>query len=272
MSSTRVISSRFGAVWGCLVVLFVITPLVAIICVSVSAADYISFPWDEGFSLNSYAEIPNRPEFLSAAWNSVKLAFYASVVALLVGLCASLAVVRHSFPGRGLVVLLGSSPLFVPQVLTGLALSLALAAAGIGSSLLLLLVGHIVITIPYVLRVSTAALTGFNMNQEWAAQNLGAGKIRAFLSVTLPQIRSGIIAGAIMAFIVSFDNVALSLFLAGPGYGILPVYLYHYASNQFDGVAAAVSVAMIAASILGIIALQRLVGLDKLFGGEAELR
>lgn len=110
-------------------VLFVLTPLVAIACVSFSAADYISFPWDEGFSLDSYAEIPNKPEFLTAAWNSVELAFYASVAALLIGLFASIAVVRHSFSGCGLVLLLGSSPLFVPQVLTGLALSLALVAA-----------------------------------------------------------------------------------------------------------------------------------------------
>lgn len=270
MSTTQLIPTKVGAVWGTLVVLFVVTPLLAIVCVSFSEAQFISFPWDEGFSTRWYAAIPEQQAFLTAAWNSVKLAIYTAVIAVLIGTLGALAAVRYSFPGRSLVTLLGSSPLFVPQVLTGLALTLALSAAGLASGLVVLLVGHVVITVPFVLRISTAALTGFNIDQERAAQNLGASKLRAFLTVTLPQIRSGILAGGVMALIVSFDNVALSIFLTGPGFDVLPVYLYVYAVNNLDGIAAAVSVSMIGLSLAGVVILEWLVGLDKLFGGEID--
>lgn len=270
MSSTHLIPKRVGVLWGALVVIFVVTPLLAIVCVSFSKAQFISFPWDEGFSLRWYAAIPEQQAFISAGWNSVKLALYTAVISVVIGTFGALAAVRYSFPGRALVTLLGSSPLFVPQVLTGLALTLALSASGIASGLLVLLIGHIVITIPFVLRISTAALTGFNLDQERAAQNLGASKLRAFVTVTLPQIRSGILAGGIMSLIVSFDNVALSIFLTGPGFDVLPVYLYVYAVNNLDGIAAAVSVSMIALSLAGVVILEWLVGLDKLFGGEID--
>lgn len=270
MNSAQLIPKRIGAIWGVFVVLFVVIPLLAIVCVSFSEAEFISFPWDEGFSTRWYAAIPEQQPFLAAAWNSVRLAVYVAVFAVLIGTLGALAAVRYSFPGRGLVTLLGSSPLFVPQVLTGLALTLALSAAGLASGLTVLFIGHVVITVPFVLRISTAALTGFNLDQERAAQNLGASKLQAFLTVTLPQIRSGILAGGIMALIVSFDNVALSIFLAGPGFDILPVYLYIYAVNNLDGIAAAISVSMIALSLMGVVVLEWLVGLDKLFGGEVD--
>lgn len=270
-SSSRIINPRFGVVWGILTVLLVIAPLIVVASVSVSGAEFISFPWNEGFSFRWYKAIPTEGQFVTAAAHSIELAAATSAIAVLIGTFAAIAIVRYSFPGKGLVTLMGASPLFVPQVLTGLAISLALAASGVGSGLILLLVGHIVITMPFVLRVVSAALVGFDTNLEWAAMNLGASKTRTFFSVTLPQIRGGILASAIMAAIVSIDNVALSIFLAGPGFAILPVYLYHYAENQFNGIAAAVSVCMIAASLVGIAFLQKLVGLDKLFGGDADV-
>lgn len=270
MSTMRVIPRWAGAVWGWLVVGFVVTPFLAVICVSLSDAAFISFPWDQGFSLDSYRAIPEEQEFITAALNSFRLALYTAIAAVLTGTCAAVAVTRYSFPGRSLVVLAGSSPLFVPQVMTGLAVMLALSATGLGGGLVALLVGHIAITVPFVLRVTMAALAGFDLDQELAAQNLGASKLRAFLVVTLPQVRSGIAAGAVMAAIVSFDNVALSIFLAGPGFPILPVFLYIYSTNNFDGVAAAVSVSMIVLSLAAAFALDRLVGLDKLFGGDVK--
>ena len=94
--------------------------------------------------------------------------------------------------------------------------------------------------------------------------------LQAFFLVTFPQIRSGVVAGAVMAFIVSFDNIALSLFIAGPAYDLLPVALYAYALNSFDGIAAATSVLMIGVSLVVIFILDKTVGLDKLFGGAAD--
>lgn len=265
---TPVLNSKVAGLWTALVIVFVLSPLVVIIAVSLTEAPFVSFPWEQGFSFRWYAEIPQQEEFIEGGWNSLKLGVLAALASVAMGSLASLAIVRYSFRGRGLVSLAGTSPLFIPMVLTGLALVVAMSAFGIGGGLMRLLVGHIVITLPFVLRVTTAALTGFNMDQEYAAQILGASKFRAFFSVTLPQIRSGIFASAVMAFIVSFDNVALSLFLAGPSYRVLPVDLYYYAVNNFDSVAAAVSVAMIGFSVVAIVLLERTFGLDRLFGAE----
>lgn len=270
MDNIRLLDRRIVAVWSTIVVLFVITPLLCIVFVSLSAAQFISFPWDEGFSLRWYTEIPQQSSFIEGAQNSVKLAVLTALIAGVIGCLASLAIVRQSFRGRSVVVLLGSSSLFVPEVLLGLALVLTISQWNLANPLLQLLIGHVVITIPFVLRVTTAALTDFNLDQEYAAQNLGAGRLRAFFSVTFPQIRSGIVAAAVMAFIVSFDNIALSLFLAGPGYELLPVALYAYAINSFDGIAAAVSVLMIGVSLVVIWVLDKTVGLDKLFGGDVD--
>ncbi len=270
MDNVHLLDRRIVAVYSALVVIFVLTPLLCIVFVSLSAAQFISFPWDQGFSFQWYAEIPEQAAFIEGAKNSLKLAGLTALIAGVIGSLASLAIVRQSFPGRSVVVLLGSSSLFVPEVLFGLALVLAISQWQLGDPLLQLLIGHVVITIPFVLRVTTAALTDFNLDQEYAAQNLGAGRVRAFATVTFPQIRSGIFAAALMAFIVSFDNIALSLFLAGPGYQLLPVALYAYAVNSFDGIAAAVSVLMIVISLVVIWVLDKTVGLDKLFGGDVE--
>lgn len=269
-SNMAVIPNRLGALWTYLAILFVAAPLIALIGVSLSAAPYISFPWNEGFSLRWYIAIPDNPGFLSSALNSLVLALLASVAAVAIGSGAALAVVRYSFPGRDVLAIAGTSPLFVPNVLIGLALAFAVSASGILNDFLALLVGHVVIIVPFVLRISTAALTDFNLDQERAAQNLGASKMRAFALVTFPQVRSGIAAGAILAFIVSFDNIALSIFLSSPGYDLLPVYLYDYASDRMDGLASAVSVSLIALSVLGVLVLEWLVGLDKVFGGDID--
>ncbi|MPZ62709.1 MAG: ABC transporter permease subunit [Propionibacteriales bacterium] len=270
MDMVRILNKKVVGVYAGFVLLFVLAPLLSIVFVSVSDARFISFPWNEGFSLRWYAEIPNQEAFLDGAVNSVKLAALTALVAVVIGTLASLAVVRSKFPGRNLVVLLGSSPLFVPEVLFGLALLLALSKWQVGTPLFQILIGHVVITLPFTLRVATAALTDFNLDQENAARNLGASKLQAFFLVTFPQIRSGVVAAAVMAFIVSFDNIALSLFIAGPAFELLPVALYAYALNSFDGIAAATSVLMIGVSLVAIVVLDRTVGLDKLFGGAAD--
>ena len=270
MSTNRLINQRFGAAWAALVMLFLFAPIVVMACVSVTAAKYASFPWDKGFSLQAYASIAHHHDLIQAVVNSLKVTVAASLIAVVIGTCASIAVVRFPLRGRGLVTLLGSMPLFVPQVLIGLAILLAVSASGMATGFEVLLLGHVVIIVPFVLRVVSASLAGINLHLEWAAQDLGSSKFRAFCAVTLPELRTAIVAGGVMAAIISFDNVSLSVFLAGPTYNVLPVYLVQYAQSQFDGFAAAVSVCMLAASIVGVAVLHKLVGLDKLFGGVSD--
>lgn len=270
MDRVRILNGKIAGVWTILVLLFVLTPLITIILVSLSAAQFISFPWDQGWSFQWFTQIPEQSQFLDGALNSVEVALVAAVVGVVIGTLASIAITRYSFPGRGFVVMLGSSPLFVPEVMLGVALVLAISQFQLGDPFIELLLGHIVIILPFVLRVISASLTDFSLDQENAAVNLGATRLTALLRVTLPQVRSGIVAAAVMAFIVSFDNISVSLFVAPPGYEMLPVTLYSYAQNSFDGIAAAVSVAMIGVSLVAIIILDLIVGLDKLFGGNAK--
>jgi len=269
-TSTRIIDPVVGAAWCTAVVAFVLAPLVVVLAVSLTAAKFTSFPWDQGFSTRWYAQIPENTEMLTAAWHSLQVALGAAVVATVIGTLAAIALARYDFPGKGAFSLLGGSPLFVPQVMTGLALTVGLAATGVVGGFYLLLLGHVVITLPYVLRIVSSSLVGLNINLERAARNLGATGLQTARLVLLPQIMPGIMAGAMMAVIVSLENVSLSIFLAGPAYEILPVWLYNYAANQFDGFAAAVSVAMVVASLIGVGIVQKFVGLERIFGADPE--
>jgi putative spermidine/putrescine transport system permease protein len=138
---------------------------------------------------------------------------------------------------------------------------------GWGNEAFRLYVAHSALTLPYVVRVVTASLTGFDINQELAARNLGAHPLEAFARVTLPQIGPGLVAGGVFAFIVSFDNLSLSIFLAGASYKTLPVELFSYVSDNTDPMAAAVSVVMILVSVIVIALVERIVGLQRLMRG-----
>jgi len=267
-TSVRIINPKVGLIWCGAVLIFVIAPLFIVLAVSLSAAKFTSFPWDQGFTLDWYLEIPLDMELLEASWHSLQISFGAALVATLVGTLGALALVRHDFLGKGVISLLGGSPLFVPQVMTGLALVIGLAASGVASGFWILIIGHIVITLPYVLRTVSSTLVGLNLNLEWAAMNLGATRLQTARLVLLPQILPGVLSGAMMAVIVSLENVSLSIFLAGPSYDILPVWLYNYASNQFDGFAASVSVAMVILSLAGVGIVQKSVGLERIFGAD----
>lgn len=250
-----------------LVCLFVLTPLVGVVLVSFSAAQFISFPWDQGFSFQWYTEILEQDSFLRGAANSLLIAIISAIISVALGGLAAVAVTRGNFRGRNLVLMLGSASLFIPEVLFALALLIVYSQFVELQSMWELTLAHIVLTLPFVLRVLMAALHDFNPAQEEAAENLGATPLGAFMRITMPQMSSALFAAALMAFIVSFDNVTVSLFIADPGFEMLPVELYAYALNSFDGIAAAISVVMIGLSVIAVIVVDRTVGLQKVFGG-----
>ncbi len=244
---------------------FILAPLVVVVLISVTTYDYIRLP-DAGLTLKWFWQALAHDEFVDASINSVLLALAAATLAVLTGTCLALATVRHRFPGRGLITTLSMSPLFVPMVMIALAMLIAANRVGVFDPWWRLLIGHVVLTLPYVVRTMTASLTGFDMNQELAARNLGASPARAFLLVTLPQLGPGLVSGAVFAFIISFDNVAVSIFLTGADTTTLPVQLFAYASYKSDPMVAAVSVLLIIFS-LGIVALS-----EKFFGIQKMLR
>jgi putative spermidine/putrescine transport system permease protein len=257
----------FG-IWTAIISVLMLGPLVIMVAISITANGYISMP-DSGVSLRWYADMLGRSEFLEAAGNSLLLAFESTLSAVVLGTLASLAIARYQFPGRGLIVLLGAAPLFVPLVMTGLAILIFFSSTGIGGPALRLFVAHVCLTIPYIMRMVAIALAGFQWNQELAARNLGASAPRAFVEVVLPQILPGIIAGAAFAFIVSFDDVGVSIFLTGASYKTLPVELYAFASFNLTPMIAAVSVTMIIFSAIFVLVIERLFGVQKVLGAEA---
>ncbi len=265
MSEVLEFSPRLLKAWTAAILVFILAPLLVVVLLSVTTFDYIHLP-TEGVTLKWFRAALTNEVFIDAAVHSLVLAVVASLVALIVGTGLALAAVRYRFPGRGVIATLGLAPLFVPMVMIALALLLAANAVGVRDAWARLLIGHSILTLPYVVRTMTASLTGFDMNQELAARNLGASPLKAFALVTLPQLGPGLMAGGVFAFIISLDNVAVSIFLAGADVTTLPVQLFAYASYKSDPMVAAVSVLIIVFS-LAIVALA-----EKFFGIQSLLR
>ena len=249
--------------WTSIVAVFVLGPLFMVLVVSLTTHDYLSLP-DEGLSLRWYASLLERRDFGAAALRSLWLAAGSSSIALVLGLAASIALIRNDLPATRMLRTLLMTPLFVPMVLSGLAILSVYSTYGWSDQMSRLFVAHTALTLPYVIRTLSASLASIDVRQELAARNLGAGPWQTFFRVTLPQLGPGLFAGGLFAFIVSFDNVGLSLFLAGPGSSTLPVELFSYASFNSDPVVAAVSVTMVVLSIGTVIVVERLLGLEKL--------
>lgn len=254
-------------IWTAAISVFMLGPLLVMFAISVTANGYISLP-SNGVSLRWYEDMLRQTVFLEAAINSIVLALQATATAVVLGTAAAIAVTRYRFPGRGLILLLAGAPLFVPLVMTGLAILIFFSALGVGGPAVRLYVAHVCLTIPYIVRMVSISLAGFDWNQELAARNLGASPLRAFAEVTLPQIMPGVVAGAAFAFIISFDDVGASIFLTGAAYKTLPVELFAFAAFDLTPMVAAVSVTMIVFSAAFVLIIERLFGVQRVLGGE----
>jgi putative spermidine/putrescine transport system permease protein len=247
---------------------FVLAPILVVLIASFTAADYTSFP-PEGLSLRWYRAIPERPEFLESLRVSLAVALITGALATILGTMAALALVRHRVRGRALLNALFLSPLMVPTVILGVALLQFYTLTGITRTPFALVCGHLVITIPYVVRLVSASLAGLDRGLELAAQGLGATPWQAFWRVTLPLSRPGIVAGAAFATITSFDDVSVALFLASPSTVTLPVRIFTYIEQTFDPLVTAVCSALILIAAITVVIVERFVGLGRLFGAGA---
>jgi putative spermidine/putrescine transport system permease protein len=178
-----------------------------------------------------------------------------------VGALCALALARGNLPGARLLTALFLSPLMLPAILTGLALFQVFMLSGIGRPVWGLVIGHSIVAVPYVLRTTLAVLHNFDRRVEEAAASLGAPPWRVFFEVTLPLIRPGVLAGAIFAFIVSFDQFPISLFLVVPNGETLPVVLFNYIRFDLDGAIAAASMVSIFLALAVVVLLERTIGL-----------
>uniref|UniRef100_A0A9E7ZTI5 ABC transporter permease n=1 Tax=Bosea sp. NBC_00436 TaxID=2969620 RepID=A0A9E7ZTI5_9HYPH len=247
------------------VCVFSLLPVAAIVAESFTATNYIVFP-PQGFTLKWYAAIADRPEFLQSAITSLIVACGASVIATVLGTLSAIALSRFSFPGRQALQSLFMAPLSLPGLIFGLALLQFFTARDLPRDIPALMIGHIVITMPFAIRFVTVSLTGVNATVELAAQSLGAPPLTAFRLITLPLIRSGIIASLLFSFILSFDDVAVSLFLSNANATTLPVRIYTYIDQNYDPLVTAVSALVVFLAFLVLATIERVMGLGRMFG------
>ncbi|WP_291296875.1 ABC transporter permease [Elioraea sp.] len=208
-----------------LVGLYLMAPVLVVIATSFTATAYPVFP-PQGFTWRWFGEVLASPEYLAAMRFSTALAAASTAIATVLGTLAALGLVRGRFRGQTAISALFLSPIFFPAIVLGLALLIFFNWVGLAGTFPGMVAAHAVLTTPFVIRMVSASLAEFDPAVEEAAKNLGASAMRTFFLVTLPLIRPGVVAGAVFAFIISFDELVVSLFLAGPGMQTLPIRIF----------------------------------------------
>ncbi|HWL71629.1 MAG TPA: ABC transporter permease [Geminicoccus sp.] len=219
----------------------ILAPIVVVVAVSFDGSGRYAFPPTQ-LSLHWFQEFfQSAPYFNSFMYVSLPIGLIVAVVATFLGMLVATALTRCRFLGRQTAEIYFTAPLFVPDILLAAALYLAYSTIGMKGSLLSIAAGHLVIALPYVVRTLMAGMAGIDPRLEEAAQNLGASPLRAFAHATFPLLQSSIVSGAAFAFIVSFSDINLSLFLSGPGTTTLPVHIFSQLEFQDDPTIAAAS-------------------------------
>lgn len=240
--------------------IFMLAPIAIVVVFALNPTPFIQFP-PVGVSLRWFEKFFSARDFMHALAFSLEVAVLTTIAATVLGASAALAIARGNLPGARFILATMLSPLMLPAILTGLALFQTYVLLDVGRPLWGLVAGHTLVTIPYVVRTTLAVLHNFDMRLEEAAQNLGASPTRTFFEVTLPLVKPGVMAGGIFAFIVSFDQFPVSLFLVSPNNETLPITLFNYLKFDLDGTIGAASVVSILLAFVVVIALDRTVGL-----------
>lgn len=256
----------FAILFHTLFVVFMLAPLVVVCLVAFTPEGYLSLP-GRVWSLRWFKAIFDYPEFLRAFRDSLWLAALSSTVAIGLAVPAALAIARYRFPGREAMTALFMSPLMVPHVVLGIAFLRFFTQIGLSGTFLGLVLSHIIVILPFALRLVLAASYGIDRRIEHAAISLGASPAVVFRRVTLPLILPGVVSGWLLAAINSFDEVTMTVFIASPATTTLPVRMFLYIQDNIDPLIAAVSACLIALTAILLLALDRLFGLDRLFVG-----
>jgi putative spermidine/putrescine transport system permease protein len=242
--------------------IFLLAPLVVVVGVSVSESQFIAFPPD-GLTLRWYRAVMGSDAYVAAAALSLQVALLVTLAATLIGGAAAIALHRRHLPGSELLATVFLSPLVLPTIIYAIGMLMLWSAVFGPVSLLTLALSHTVIALPYVVRTTLAVLAESDPFLEEAARTMGAGRLQRLLHVVVPQCLPGLAAGAFFAFNISFDEAVLSLFLRKPGLTTLPVQIYGQLEFSPDPSVAAVSTIMIGITVLLILVIDRLLGLQR---------
>jgi putative spermidine/putrescine transport system permease protein len=242
---------RFAlALFGGAVLLFLCLPIAVVVPMSFSSASSLAFP-PPGFSLRWYDSFLGDPRWLLAARNSALVALGSSIAALILGSVAAYGLVRGTFRGRGLLEGNFIAPLILPPVITAVALYIFFARIGLLGTLPGLILAHTILTVPYVVLLMSVAIRSFDVRIEQVAYSLGASWLRMFRSVLLPNLLPSFFAAWIFAFIISFDEVIVTLFLAG-AYDTIPKRMFNELVLQVNPTITAIATLRVALSVITI--------------------
>jgi spermidine/putrescine transport system permease protein len=211
-----------------------------------------------------YEKLWENDTILNSAWRSIWIALVVTVIATVLGTAASIALWRYEFPGKGVLQVLLFPPIAIPWLITGTAMLIFFFGVGLGRGTPSVILGHVALALPYVIVVVTARLATLDRTLEEAARSLGASPWIVTRAVTLPWIAPGIVAGALFAFAVSFDQFVVSYFLSEPGDTTLPVLIYSAIRKGFTPEINAISTIIIVLSMAAMLIAARF----SKFGGE----
>jgi putative spermidine/putrescine transport system permease protein len=252
-AADRIAAGRI-ALWaiGLLVLVFLLAPILVIVLVSFDRSTLFAFP-PRDWSLRWYASLWQSREWREAFWLSTWLATVVSVLSLLVGVPAAYALARGRFPGRRALEVFLISPMVVPVIVLALALYMLLAPLGLVGRPAGLLLAHTLLALPIVIVVVSAAFRRTDEALELAARACGASFLRSFWHVSLPAIRPALVSAGAFAFLTSFDEVVLALFLGGPDAGTLPKRIWEAVKFDLDPSLTAISTLLVALTLLTLL-------------------
>lgn len=246
------------------VLLFMLLPLITMLSDSFSGSGYgiLAFP-PRGFSLSWYQALFQNSLFTSGLQLSVILGFSATIVTLLVAITMVLALRRYSIRGASIVRSYALSPLIIPEVVTGLAMLELFRILGILGTFFSLFLAHVIITMPYALRILEGTMGGVDSSLEDAARTLGANEWQTFSHVTFRLIQAGVVASLIFGFIISFNDIAMTAFLTTTSLTTVSVVIFGWATQLYTPILAAASGLITIATFVFLLLIDRTIGLDR---------
>ncbi len=253
---------RFGFPYLVLILVFLYLPILVMIVMAFNRSALYELPFT--FDLVWFKALLRNDRLLGASWNSLWIAAATALIATALGTLASLAFARYEFRGKRVLQLLLLPPIAIPWLIIGTAMLIFFFWAGIGRGLHAILLGHVALSLPYVITVVSARLSSSGPELEEAAATLGASPLQIFRRITLPMMAPGIVAAALFAFAVSFDQFVISYFLAPPGTSTLPVEIFTAIRKGFTPEINAISSIIIIVSMGLMVAVAR----NYRFGGE----
>ena len=251
----------FGAA-TVLAAVVLLAPSLIVILTSFTASASLRFP-PSGLSLRWYLALLDADQMKAAAWTSLQVAFWSTILCVVLGVPAAIAIARGRSGWTRTLDVLFMSPLLLPALAFGFASLIFLYRIGLRPSLTFLVLGHVVVCAPYLIRTALAALSQLDPALMDASSSLGASSLLTFRRVTLPLIGRGVAAGAFLAFMASFDNVPVSLFLADERTEVLPIHLWQQIESNLDVRTAAASGVIVILTLVVMVLMERFAGLTR---------